>query len=270
MGQHHRDLQEGEENADLSAGAARPQSGTDGDVQPLIRNRGEASGEVEASEDSEASETEDERALEAGRLLFAAPWAYLRSCHDLSQLPPSGPVEVAFAGRSNVGKSTLINALVGQKGLAKASNTPGRTRALNLFAREDGTGPLLVDMPGYGYARAPKTEVAQWTRLVFRYLRGRPGLRRVYLLIDGRHGLKAMDEPAIAAMDEAAVSYQVVLTKADKGPGPDVLNRTREALAKHPAAHPQVIVTSAAGGGGIATLRAAIADLCASSGLAAS
>ncbi|MEO1106063.1 MAG: ribosome biogenesis GTP-binding protein YihA/YsxC, partial [Pseudomonadota bacterium] len=177
--------------------------------------------------------TTDEAAaarLEAGRLVFAGRWTFLRSCHDMSHLLPAGPPEVAFAGRSNVGKSSLINALVGQKGLAKASNTPGRTRALNLFAREDGIGPLIVDMPGYGYAKAPKSEVAQWTRLVFDYLRGRPGLRRVYLLIDARHGLKPVDENAMDVMDEAAVSYQAVLTKADKPVAADVLERTRVGL----------------------------------------
>jgi len=170
-------------------------------------------------------------------------------------------VEVAFAGRSNVGKSSLLNALVGQKGLAKASNTPGRTRALNLFQREDGTGPVIVDMPGYGYAKAPKTEVAAWTALVFDYLRGRPGLKRVYLLIDARHGIKAVDEEAMAAMDEAAVSYQVVLTKADKSMPANLPAETERRIVRRAAAFPGVLLTSAAKGHGIAELRAAIAFL---------
>ena len=195
--------------------------------------------------------------------MFAAPWVYLRSCHDLSHLPEAGPPEVAFAGRSNVGKSSLINALVGQKGLAKASNTPGRTRALNLFAREDGAGPVIVDMPGYGYAKAPKVEVAAWTRLVFNYLRGRPGLKRVYLLIDARHGIKPVDEEAMTAMDEAAVSYQVVLTKADKPVPKGILDDTAERLRRRAAAHPEVLMTSATKGNGMDALRAAITALAA-------
>ncbi|WMS42728.1 ribosome biogenesis GTP-binding protein YihA/YsxC [Acuticoccus sp. MNP-M23] len=201
-------------------------------------------------------------ALEAGRLLFAAPFAFQRACHAMEHLLPAGPPEVAFAGRSNVGKSTLLNALTGQKGLAKASNTPGRTRSLNIFARDDGVGPVIVDMPGYGYAKAPKADVAQWTRLVFDYLRGRPGLRRVYLLIDARHGLKAVDEAAMDVMDEAAISYQAVLTKADKTPATEKIRaEVTEGLRKRAAAHPVVLATSAAKGGGIAELRAAIFTL---------
>ncbi|GAB5378210.1 MAG: ribosome biogenesis GTP-binding protein YihA/YsxC [Acuticoccus sp.] len=199
--------------------------------------------------------------LEAGRLLFARPWVYLRSAHAIAHLPPEGPPEVAFAGRSNVGKSSLLNALVGQKGLAKASNTPGRTRALNLFAREDGVGPVIVDMPGYGYAKAPKVEIAAWTALVFDYLRGRPGLKRVYLLVDARHGIKPVDEAAMDAMDEAAVSYQVVLTKADKPVARDVMDATEARLARRAAAFPGLILTSSTKGTGIEDLRAAIAEL---------
>lgn len=182
----------------------------------------------------------------------------------MDQLPAAGPPEVAFAGRSNVGKSSLLNALTGQKQLARSSNTPGRTRALNIFARPDGVGPALVDMPGYGYAKAPKAEVAAWTRLVFDYLRGRPSLARVYLLIDARHGVKPIDEDAMAVLDEAAVSYQAVLTKADKvsaGGLDAVAAATAAALARRPAAHPQVIVTSAEKDRGLATLRAAVAKL---------
>lgn len=176
-----------------------------------------------------------------------------------------GPLEVAFAGRSNVGKSSLINALVGQKKLAHASNTPGRTRALNYFVREDGVGPAVVDMPGYGYARAPKEEVAAWTRLVFDFLRGRPGLRRVYLLIDARHGPKPVDLEAMKVLDDGAVSYQAVLTKADKISASDrveVRAATETALRRRAAAHPVVIMTSAETGDGMADLRTAIAELC--------
>ena len=182
----------------------------------------------------------------------------------MDQLPPIGAMEVSFAGRSNVGKSSLINALVDQKDLARASNTPGRTRALNLFARADGAGPLVVDMPGYGYARASKDDVAAWTRLVFDFLRGRSSLRRVYLLIDARHGPKPVDIEAMSVLDEAAVSYQAVLTKADKINGADeaeVVARTEATLRRRPAAHPAVLLTSAETGAGIAELRGAVAKL---------
>lgn len=150
---------------------------------------------------------------------------------------------------------------MGQKGLAKASNTPGRTRALNLFAREDGVGPVIVDMPGYGYAKAPKVEIAAWTALVFDYLRGRPGLKRVYLLVDARHGIKPVDEAAMDAMDEAAVSYQVVLTKADKPVARNIMEATEAKLARRAAAFPGLILTSSTKGTGIEDLRAAIAEL---------
>lgn len=202
--------------------------------------------------------------LESARLLFAAPWDFTRACHSLADLPPMGAIEVAFAGRSNVGKSSLLNALVGQKKLAHASNTPGRTRSLNLFARADGVGPVVVDMPGYGYARAPKDEVAAWQKLVFDYLRGRPNLRRVYLLFDARHGPKPVDLEAMRVMDEAAVSYQAVLTKADKISAAEeaaVVAVTEAALRRRAAAHPVVLLTSAEKGDGIAALRAAVAEL---------
>ncbi|MEM7696668.1 MAG: ribosome biogenesis GTP-binding protein YihA/YsxC [Pseudomonadota bacterium] len=193
--------------------------------------------------------------------MFAAPFSFVLSCHGVAQLPSDGRPEVAFAGRSNVGKSTLLNALVAQKGLAKASNTPGRTRALNVFSREDGVGPILVDMPGYGYARAAKTEIDTWTRLIFDYLRGRAVLRRVFLLVDARHGLKPSDEAAMAVLDEAAVSYQAVLTKCDKKAAGDAMaSAVATALRKRPAAHPTILATSAETGAGLPELRQAIRE----------
>ncbi|MBJ3775386.1 ribosome biogenesis GTP-binding protein YihA/YsxC [Acuticoccus mangrovi] len=214
--------------------------------------------------DAAAAAAEHAARLEAGRLLFAGEWGYLRSCHAIDQLPATGPAEVAFAGRSNVGKSSLLNALTGRKQLARWSNTPGRTRALNLFARTDGVGPVVVDMPGYGYAKAPKVEVAAWTKLVFSYLRGRPNLRRVYLLIDARHGPKPVDVEAMGVMDEAAVSYQAVLTKADKigkAAQREVVAATETALRRRAAAHPDVLLTSSVKNEGLDELRAAIATL---------
>ena len=205
---------------------------------------------------------EEAKRLEAGRLFFARPWHFIAGAPKAIDLPAGDEIEVAFAGRSNVGKSSLINALTGQKALARTSNTPGRTRELNLFAAD--AGVTIVDMPGYGYARAPKADVAAWTRTVFDYLRGRPRLRRVYVLIDARHGLKPNDEEALATLDKAAVSYQIVLTKADKAKGgdlPQVVAATAAKIAKRPAAHPHVLATSAATGAGIAELRAEIAGL---------
>jgi len=181
-------------------------------------------------------------------------------------LPPAGLPEVAFAGRSNVGKSSLINALVGMTALARTSNTPGRTQEINIFEAQD--APLrIVDMPGYGFAQAPKDKVAQWTRLIHAYLTGRPNLRRVYVLVDGRHGPKANDLTVMNELDKAAVSYQIVLTKADKMLARDleqVIAATRAAIAKRPAAHPELIVTSSQKGTGMQDLRAEIARLLAS------
>jgi GTP-binding protein len=206
-------------------------------------------------------------AIEAGRLAFARPWRFVMGVSKIDGLPPAGGVEVAFAGRSNVGKSSLINALVGQKALARTSNTPGRTRELNFFTADERI--VIVDMPGYGYARAPKKEVKDWTRLVFDFLRGRVNLRRVYVLIDARHGIKENDKEALAVLDKAAVSYQIVLTKSDKEK-PLVLERiigeVRAAIAKRPAAHPEIIATSSTTGAGIDLLRAEITALAAASG----
>jgi GTP-binding protein len=208
------------------------------------------------------SQDPDEAAIEAGRLLFARECRFFFATDRIEMLPPIGPVEIAFIGRSNVGKSSLLNALTGRTALARTSNTPGRTRQLNFF---DLDGKLtLVDMPGYGYAEAPKHEIKRWQELIRLYLTGRPSLRRVVLLIDARHGLKPVDKQTMDALDKAAVSYQAVLTKTDKLT-PDALektlNATRAALAKRPAAHPDVLATSAETGGGIAELRAALARL---------
>ena len=205
---------------------------------------------------------------EAGEAAFPRPWIFLRGAPGKKELPPEGPPEVAFAGRSNVGKSSLINALVGQKGLARTSNTPGRTQELNFFVPDGHAGTqddmppfAIVDLPGYGYAAAPKGKVDAWTRLVFDYLRGRASLKRVFLLIDSRHGLKANDAEVLDMLDKAAVSYQVVLTKADKLKAPQaarVLEETQKAIARRPAAHPQVILTSSEKAQGVDELRAAV------------
>lgn len=202
--------------------------------------------------------------LEAGRLLFARECRFVMSVVKLDDLPPAGLPEIAFAGRSNVGKSSLVNALTGRKTLARTSNTPGRTQALNYF---DLDGRLvLVDLPGYGFAKAPKDMVAAWTRLVNDFLKGRAPLRRVFLLIDSRHGIKAVDREAMTMLDKAAVSYQVVLTKADKLKD-SALEKIRVAteaeLKTHVAAHPTLLVTSAEKGTGLAETRAAAAALAA-------
>ena len=205
----------------------------------------------------------DADALAAGDRLFAQPWTFLKSVSALDGLPPAGPLEVAFAGRSNVGKSSLINALTRRHDLARTSNTPGRTQQLNFFIAP-GVPLTLIDMPGYGFAKAPKPIVEAWTGLVTDYLKGRPALARVFLLVDARHGIKAIDRDVMHLLDEAAVSYQVVLTKADKlkPSGLElVASRTTAALAEHPAAFPDLLVTSAVTGRGIPELRAAVARL---------
>ena len=201
--------------------------------------------------------------LEAGRLLFARPFVFVKGCVRIDDLPPPDRVEVAFAGRSNVGKSSLINALTGTRDLARTSNTPGRTQELNIFEAAD--APLrIVDMPGYGFAQAPKPKVEAWTKLIHKYLTGRPNLRRVYVLVDGRHGAKANDLTVMNELDKAAVSYQIVMTKADK-PSVTELNAaealTRAIIAKRPAAHPNLIITSSETKAGMDVLRAEIAEL---------
>jgi len=205
--------------------------------------------------------------IEAGRTLFAAGWHFVAAAATESRLPPMGATEIAFAGRSNVGKSSLINALTGRKSLARTSHTPGRTQELIFFAD---TRMTLVDMPGYGYAAAPKTKVKAWTDLIHAYLLGRQNLARVYILIDARHGLKAADNPVLDTMDEAAVSYQVVLTKADQVKAAEFAARVAEieaTFARRRAAFPQVLATSARTGEGIPELRAAVARLLAERGV---
>ena len=211
----------------------------------------------------------------AGNAIFAQPWIFLRGVSSIGVLPPEGPPEIAFAGRSNVGKSSLINALVKRHGLARTSNTPGRTQELNFFVPDGHSGeagdlpPIaLVDMPGYGYAQAPKDQVDKWTKLVFDYLKGRVTLKRVYVLIDARHGIKKIDEEVLTLLDKAAVSYQIVLTKTDKIKPAGVerlIAETLERIRKRPAAFPGVIATSSEKGQGMDELRAAI--LAAANGL---
>jgi len=211
---------------------------------------------------AEAPDDLSAETIEAGRLFFAKPWHFVWGSSDVSNLPPSDDVEVAFAGRSNVGKSSLINALAGQKALARTSSAPGRTRQLNFFGAD--AGLTLVDMPGYGFARAPKTEIAAWTALAFDFLRGRANLRRIYLLVDARHGLKESDLEALTQIGKAAVSCQVVLTKADALSGAalaEMKATTAAAIAKRASAHPEIIATSSDSGLGIDTLRAEIAAL---------
>lgn len=201
--------------------------------------------------------------IEEGRRLFAGPCAFMRGVVDMAGLPDEAGPEVAFAGRSNVGKSSLLNALTGRKNLARASNTPGRTREINYF--ELGGGAMrLVDLPGYGYARAAKRDVAAWTRLTRDFLRGRAALRRVFLLVDARHGFKNADFAVMDSLDEAAVSYQIVLTKADKVKPTALAERIAEtaaAIARRPAAYPVIRATSSVSGEGIAELRADIAAI---------
>ena len=199
---------------------------------------------------------------EAGRKLFAGQSDFVKGVVAMSGLPPADRVEVCFAGRSNVGKSSLINALTGTRGLARASNTPGRTQEINYFTQ--GPDLYLVDLPGYGYANAPLPIVEKWQRLLKQYLSGRQTLRRAFVLIDARHGVKPVEEEIMALLDSAAVTFQCVLTKADKVKAQDrdkVLTQVREALAKHPAAFPELVLTSSEKGDGIATLRSIIAGL---------
>jgi len=204
----------------------------------------------------------DDADIEAGRLLFARRCDFVTGVAALSGLPDPTLPEVAFAGRSNVGKSSLVNALTGRTTLARTSNTPGRTREINFFSLDGAL--MLVDLPGYGYARAAKTARRQWTRLAEAYVKGRPNLRRLCLLVDSRHGAKPSDEATMALLDEAAVSYQIVLTKVDKISAEaraSLIAALGARLAKHPAAHPEVLATSARNGDGIPELRAVLARM---------
>ena len=210
-------------------------------------------------------EADDAAREEAGRRLFARECAFVAGAARIDQLPEADAPEVAFAGRSNVGKSSLINALAGRAALARTSNTPGRTRQINFFSLA-GDRLRLVDLPGYGYARAAKSEIAAWTGLVDAYLRGRPNLRRAALLVDARRGLMPPDRRVMAALDRAAVVYQLVLTKADALTAAQLERRAEEAGAaarEHAAAYPAVIATSARRGAGVAALRAELAALAA-------
>jgi GTP-binding protein len=204
----------------------------------------------------------DAAALEKGRLLFAGPIDFVKGVVAMDGLPTPDRLEVCFAGRSNVGKSSLINALTGRKNLARASNTPGRTQEINYFTAGDDL--YLVDLPGYGFAEAPVTVVAKWQRLLKNYLAGRQTLRRAFVLIDMRHGVKDVDEEILKLLDRSAVTFQVVLTKADKVKTSDhakTLDQVRAALQKHPAAYPEILLTSSEKGDGIETLRAIIAGI---------
>ena len=206
----------------------------------------------------------DAKLIEAGRKLFARDWQFVWASPSIETLPPMGPLEVAFAGRSNVGKSSLINALTGRNNLARTSHTPGRTQELIFFEGAEKDGLRLVDMPGYGYAAAPKTKVASWTALIHKFLQGRASLARVYVLIDARHGLKDVDLDVLKTLDKSAVSYQVVLTKADQVKAAELEENfaaTVAALAKHPAAFPEVLLTSSRTGAGMPELRAAMIRL---------
>jgi GTP-binding protein len=202
--------------------------------------------------------------IEQGRKLFAGDWRFFWAAPSIETLPPMAGVEVAFAGRSNVGKSSLINALTGRNALARTSNTPGRTQELVFFEGPDNAGFRLVDMPGYGYASAPKSKVASWTALIHKFLQGRSNLARVYVLIDARHGLKETDLDVLKTLDRSAVSYQIVLTKTDQTRPSEREQRIDEIkaqLSTHPAAFPEVLATSSQTGAGMAELRAAMVRL---------
>jgi GTP-binding protein len=207
--------------------------------------------------------------IEQGRKLFAGDWQFFWASPSIETLPPMAGLEVAFAGRSNVGKSSLINALTGRNSLARTSHTPGRTQELIFFEGPDKAGLRLVDMPGYGYASAPKAKIASWTELIHKFLQGRASLARVYVLIDARHGFKDADLDVLKKLDKSAVSYQIVLTKADQVKDAELraqIAATTAALSKHPAAFPDVLATSSRSGAGMPELRAAMVRLLAERG----
>lgn len=208
------------------------------------------------------AEEPDDAMREAGRIMFAGETDFVKGVVAMDGLPEADRPEVCFAGRSNVGKSTLINALTGRKGLARASNTPGRTQEINYFTV--GETHYLVDLPGYGYANAPVAVVEKWQRLLKNYLRGRVTLRRAFVLVDARHGIKSVDEEIMALLSSAAVTFQCVMTKTDKlkkGDLDKVMVQVREKLQKFPSAYPELVITSSEKGDGIETLRAIIAGL---------
>jgi GTP-binding protein len=208
------------------------------------------------------AELPDDAATEAARKLFAGEVTFLKGVVAMDGLPPDDRPEVCFAGRSNVGKSSLINALTGRKGLARASNTPGRTQEINFFTLAE--SHYLVDLPGYGFANAPVAIVEKWQRLLKQYLSGRASLRRAFVLVDARHGIKSVDEEIMTLLDRSAVTFQAVLTKTDKLKASEldkVLDQVRGKLAKHPAAYPELVLTSSEKGDGIPLLRAIIAGL---------
>ena len=210
------------------------------------------------------TDDKDAKLIEAGRKLFTRDWQFIWASPSIETLPPMAGIEVAFAGRSNVGKSSLINALTGRNALARTSHTPGRTQELIFFEGPKDAEFRLVDMPGYGYASAPKAKVASWTSLIHKFLGGRSNLARVYVLIDSRHGFKDVDLDVLNTLDKAAVSYQVVLTKADQVKPAELEERTAAAaaaLTKHPAAFPELLVTSSRTGAGMPQLRAAMVRL---------
>ena len=215
------------------------------------------------------TDDKDAKLIETGRKLFARDWQFIWASPSIATLPPMDGLEVAFAGRSNVGKSSLINALTGRNALARTSHTPGRTQELIFFEGPEQAGFRLVDMPGYGYASAPKAKVASWTALIHQFLQGRSTLARVYVLIDARHGLKEVDLDVLNTLDKSAVSYQIVLTKADQVKPAELEQRvaaTGAALAKHPAAFPGILATSSRSGAGMPELRAAMVRLLAERG----
>ena len=208
------------------------------------------------------AEEPDDLSREVGRKLFAGEVEFLKGVVAMSGLPPDDRIEVCFAGRSNVGKSSLINAITGRKALARASNTPGRTQEINYFTLGDER--YLVDLPGYGYANAPVAVVEKWQALLKQYLSGRASLRRAFVLVDSRHGIKPVDEEIMSLLDRSAVTFQVVLTKADKIKPSEyerLLDQVRGKLSKHPAAYPELVLTSSDKGDGIATLRSIIAGI---------
>lgn len=206
----------------------------------------------------------DAELIEQGRLMFAGEWKFIWASPSIETLPPMAGMEVAFAGRSNVGKSSLINALTGRNALARTSHTPGRTQELIFFESPKGSEFRLVDMPGYGYASAPKVKIASWTKLIYSFLQGRATLARVYVLIDSRHGIKDVDLDVLKSLDRSAVSYQIVLTKADQVKKVELektMEETQATLRKHPAAFPEILVTSSRDGEGMVELRAAMMRL---------